>query len=794
MFLTETEKYTDSLLAGAEEILTDTYFELQLYFEDRFGSEAVLFIEDNGFFTVFEVSNDDIHIGKAKEMAELLSLELTKRDSDLENSTENPLTVKMPAVSFEYYLRRLIHIQRHTVIVIRADQSKGFYISQTISPGTNFDYIVDNEESYAVSVLIGKSDDIYSVGYAAVDVTTGRTLLHEAVGEGADRNYALDEILNLLNIHRTLEVVVTFSEGMDEQEELLDYLEIPGHYAYYINHERQNISFQNKFLKDAFEVHSLFSPIEHLDLEKKPFAAEALGILVQFVAEHDPGIIRKLSRPELINNKYHMYIGNNALQQLGVVSKDKTEMTVFRLIDKSCTAVGKRLLRERLLNPVTDKKELIRRYGLIGRVYSHTRLLDEMLRGIHDLQRLSRRITLERMHSDDTGRLEGSLKSVRMLMAYIKKHKIFKTPFGEDEIDELIRNTRKSIDPEIFERRYLQLLERIALYVAELDVAVSSAKVAEANGFARPMIIDTEPDENFLQIMQIRHPLIELQEGRENYVPNDIVMGNREHMDLPYPDTVMLDVSVHDGHDINGVLLYGINSSGKSSLMKSIGIAAVLAQSGFYVPAQAMKFSLFNSVFTRIVSRDNMLKGLSTFALEMTELKNIFNRAGSRSLILGDEISHGTETLSGVAIVAASVIRLNELGPLFLFATHLHQLATMDEIMRLKNVVDLHLSVEYDEVQDRLLFNRILQSGSGSSVYGLEFARSLHMDENFLNIANTIRKGLADDFEELELLVKKRTGRYAKELRRAEMQKQFAQKAEKPSEPSGSNVLLDDWD
>jgi DNA mismatch repair ATPase MutS len=793
MSLPKSDEKIASLLSGWRETQTDAYFELQHHFELSFGQEVVVFVEEEGFFRVFETENDDFCAGKAKEMSELLGLQLIRRESDHENSAENLLVVEIPAVSFEHYLKRLIQIQRHTVIVIRSDQQESLYLSRIISPGTNFDYVADSEEGLIVSMMIGKKDGVYFIGYAAVDVTTGRTLLCEIAGNGTDRNYALDEILALLNIHRTLEVVVTFSEEIDEQKELLDYFEIPGHCAYYVNDRRQPVSFRNKFLKDAFRVHSLFSPIEHLGLEEKPFVSEALGILVRFVAEHDRQIARKLLRPEMIDNRCHMYLGNNALEQLGIISKDKTEMTVFRLIDKSCTAVGKRLLRERLFNPTTDKKELIRRYGLVGRVYSHVRPLDEMLRGVYDLQRLARRISLERMCPGDIGHLEDSLKSVKSLMVYVKKHKILKTPFGEHEIDELVRYVQKNIDAEIFERRYTLLLGHIVHYIAELDVAVSSAKTAQENSFARPAIVDTDDNKNFLQIMQVRHPLIELQEGRENYVPNDIVMGSREYMDLPYPDTVMLDVSVHDGHDINGVLLYGINSSGKSSLMKSIGIAVLLAQSGFYVPAQSMKFSLFDSIFTRIVSKDNLLKGLSTFAVEMTELKNIFNRAGSRSLILGDEISHGTETLSGVAIVAASVIRLNEIGPLFLFATHLHQLATMDEIMRLKNVVDLHLSVEYDEVSDRLLFNRILQGGSGSSIYGLEFARSLHMDENFLNIANNIRKRLADDFDELELLVKKRTRRYAKELHRADAKKRHGQKIQE-SQHGGSGVLLDDWD
>ncbi|SFV49751.1 DNA mismatch repair protein MutS [hydrothermal vent metagenome] len=117
-----------------------------------------------------------------------------------------------------------------------------------------------------------------------------------------------------------------------------------------------------------------------------------------------------------------------------------------------------------------------------------------------------------------------------------------------------------------------------------------------------------------------------------------------------------------------------------------------------------------------------------------------------------------------MAIVASAIEKLAKTRCLFLFATHLHQLATMEEITRLDNVVNMHLSVEYDEVSDKLLFNRVLQEGSGSSIYGLEFAKSLHMDSEFLEHANAIRKRLANDYDVLELLVKKKKSKYNKEL------------------------------
>jgi len=895
-----------SILNNKERLLTQTYFDLQRHFEEKYGRDTVVFMEIGTFYEVYEVNNEEEQVGKAKEIAELLNIQLTKKNKNIvENSDKNPLLAGVPAVSFERYLNRLIQEQKYTVIVVKQKGNPpkiSRYIAQIVSPGTNFEHIVDNDDNYIVSLVIDKYKDIYSVGYSAIDVTTGKTWLYETHSTSEDPSYALDEVFNLLNVYRTSEIVVTFLDGIDDQRHVMQYLEIPEHYHYSVNNQRPKIEFQNRLFGEVYQIQSLLSPIEHLDLERNPMITESLAILIHFVIEHDYHIVQKMSMPKLIDNRRFMYLGNNALEQMGVISKDRKEFTLLKMLDKSATAIGRRLLKERLLNPIMEEGELNRRYNLIERVSSHLRYLDEMMRGVYDLERLARRLSLGRLHPFEMNHVYDSMQSVKELMLYVKKHKIQKTPFHESEVDEFLRDINKSIDLDVsrrftnatvdenflmqgvdetidtlvkennvmliafedimkriethlesanvgsahrlvtlgllekegyyislsknrysliesafqkdefflhysvkkltnsvkitstftdelsdkimknrrkivtlakekyvhlqalYERRYALLFDRVITYVADLDVGVSSSKVAQAHKHSRPMIVEAKEDENFMQIMQLRHPLIEVQEQGGIYIPNDIVMGNRDYMDLPHPESVMLDVSVHDGHDVNGVLLYGINSSGKSSLMKSIGIATLMAQSGFFVSAAVMKFTLFDSLFTRIVSKDNLAKGLSTFAVEMLELKNIFNRATVRSLVLGDEISHGTETLSGVAIVASAIKKLAKTRCLFLFATHLHQLSTMKEITTLDNVVDLHLSVEYDEEADKLLFNRVLQAGSGSSIYGLEFAKSLHMDSEFLEEANAIRKRLANDFDELELLVKKKTSKYNKEL------------------------------
>jgi DNA mismatch repair protein MutS len=896
----------DHILNAKDKLLTQTYFDLQRYFEAKYGNDTVVFMEIGTFFEVYEINNDEEQVGKAKEIAELLNIQLTKKNkSIIENSDKNPLLAGVPAVSFERYLSRLISEEKYTVIVVKQKGNPpkiSRYISQIISPGTNFDYVLDNDDNYIVSLLVDKFKSIYTVGYSAIDVTTGKTWLYESHGTSEDPSYALDEAFNLLNTHKTSEVVVTFLDGVDDQRHVMQYLEIPEHYNYSINNQRPKIEFQNKLFCEVYQIHSLLSAIEHLDLERSPMITESLAILIQFVIEHDIHIIQKLDHPKIIDNRRFVYLGNSALEQMGVISKDKKEFTLLKMLDKSATAIGKRVLKERLLNHIMDKTELERRYDLIERVTPHTRYLDEIMRGIYDLERLSRRLVLGKLHPFEMNHVYDSMANLKELMQYCKKHKIQKAHFHESEVDEFLRDISKSIDLDIsrrftnatidenflmngvdeaidtltkenrtiliafddimakiellladananganstltlgllekegyyislsknrfsmiesefykheefkefivkkltnnvkitsaftdslsdrlmknrrkiialvkdrfislqsiYERRYALLFDRVIGYVADLDVGVSSSKVAQTYNHSRPMIVDVQSDENFMQIMQLRHPIIEIRSQNGIYVPNDIVMGNRSYMDLPHPKSVMLDVRVHDGHDINGVLLYGINSSGKSSLMKSIGLGVLMAQAGFFVSASVMKFSLFDSLFTRIVSKDNLAKGLSTFAVEMLELKNIFNRATERSLILGDEISHGTETLSGVAIVTSAIIKLSSLRSIFLFATHLHQLSTMKEIRDLKNVVDLHLSVEYDAHLDKLIFNRVLQAGSGSSIYGLEFAKSLHMDSEFLDIANKIRKRLAKDFDELELLVKKRTSKYNKDL------------------------------
>ena len=892
------------ILASKDKLLTEIYFELQKHFESKYGKDTIILIEIGSFFELYEVNNDQLKIGKAKEIAELLNIQLTRKNKSItENSIKNPLLAGVPTVSIERYLARLINTKKYTIVMVK---QKGLppkvqrYVSNVISPGTNFEYQTEAIESNLVSLTIDENQGIYSVGYSAIDVTTGKTIVNEMHSNRDDKTYALDILFNLLQTYNTAEVIVTLQNKQIDQEWLSSYLEL-GQFSTSFNEKHCKISYQNELFKRIYQINSFLSPIEYLDLERYPYATEALAILIEFIIEHDEAIIAKMNHPIFLGESRYLYLGNNALEQLGVISRNTSEVTLLKLIDKTSTAFGKRVLRERLLSPIVDREILEKRYDLTQKLLPHSEQYDTHLKNIYDLERITRRIKLQKLHPIELTYIMMSLTSIEQLLndalhhkinlennlitevsefkSYleqtfnlevcakfridqindnifkegvypaidtileIQNHEMAKLEVVTSHIDKFFEQTKLNknsfteigylesegytvnltknrftmiekelkesfvtiegkhyffkdfhykhlknsvkINSKLFENitqtyennqvklvslvkeRYLQtllslenrfshLLNELTVFIANIDVAISNAKCAKSMNLTRPIL---EESYNAYEAIGLRHLIIESNEQRGIYVPNDIYLG--EGLETKH-NHITLNAS--DGAKVNGILLYGINSSGKSSLMKSIGLSVILAQAGFFVPAQELRVGMYEQLFTRIVSQDNLYKGLSTFAVEMMELKNIFNRATKKSLILGDEISQGTETESGLAIVAGAILKLLELDATFIFATHLHQLKNIEKLQKVDSLILLHLGVTYDEENDTLIYNRQLQLGMGSSLYGLEFAKSLHMDKTFLKNAYEIRENLLGKSSELKQLSLKKRSRYNKQL------------------------------
>ncbi len=590
------------------------------------------------------------------------------------------------------------------------------------------------------AIHIDRNDTGYAIGLATFEPYGLKGWFCEIVSDPSNPYGAVDKLLHLLWVGDSKHLLISASSKalFDEIKANFEF------YEYTYSDRRFEIAEQNAIFKQWFNLHSLLSPIEHLSLENRVLCSQALALMGYTLSQNGSEEIYAL--PLLLKTEALLELGNNALEQLEMIASDPRFASITKLFLNMSTPMGKRLGRFRLLLPIKEGVELNRRFDWIEIVNPHAQWIRSQLEGLQDVELL----WWQMRNRENTG-LDGfqcAIKSIMGIQKYCRDHKLHSilpsvTLLDGWEIELQNYHTHRQWIEE-----QLSFVAETIDWIAQIDVAVTSAINAQKYALTRPVIIESA-QENFLQMSALRHLLVEMQ--GIDYVPNDIVMGNRDYLDLPYPETVMLDSKVHDGATIRGVLLYGINSSGKSSLMKSIGIAVVLAQSGFFIPAKVMKFSLFEGVYTRIQSRDNVAKSLSTFGVEMLELNTIFSQATSRSLILGDEISHGTETLSAVSIVASTIMELSQKGCLFLMTTHLHQLSMISELSRLREVVHLHLSVRYDEHKDRLIYDRILKAGRGSSVYGLEFAESLHMNRNFLRNAARLRENLAKEYDVLEL-------------------------------------------
>lgn len=258
-------------------------------------------------------------------------------------------------------------------------------------------------------------------------------------------------------------------------------------------------------------------------------------------------------------------------------------------------------------------------------------------------------------------------------------------------------------------------LNSIIFSIQQLDILNTKCEIANKYNYSKPII--NIKDNSYLNIKKLRHALIEHIEKNELYVTNDIDLGLNQQ----------------------GVLLFGTNAVGKTSLIKSIGICVILAQAGFYVPCESMEYCPYDYIFTRIIGNDNIFKGLSTFGVEMSELRVILNQSNNKSLVLGDELCSGTEIDSALSIFTSGLESLYANNSSFIFATHFHEIQYFEEITKMNKISLKHLKVKYNNLTQQLIYDRKLYDGAGESMYGLEVCKSLKMPDNFLSRAYEIR-------------------------------------------------------
>ena len=285
------------------------------------------------------------------------------------------------------------------------------------------------------------------------------------------------------------------------------------------------------------------------------------------------------------------------------------------------------------------------------------------------------------------------------------------------EYEEKIINADEKIkDLEL--KLYLKLLDRLQDNLSKLklvsdkisvvDILNSFSKRAVKYKYCCPKITSSKK----IEIIAGRHPVIEanLSPG-ERYIPNDIFLDTDQQI----------------------IMITGPNMSGKSAILRQTALITILAQIGSFVPAQEMKFSLVDRIFTRVGASDNISMGESTFMVEMNETASILNNLTSNSLILLDEIGRGTSTYDGISIAwaIAEFLHENKFKPHVLFATHYHDLNEMESIY--KGIKNFNVSVK--ETEDDVIFLRKLVKGGSNHSFGIHVAKMAGMPKLVLNSA-----------------------------------------------------------
>lgn len=265
---------------------------------------------------------------------------------------------------------------------------------------------------------------------------------------------------------------------------------------------------------------------------------------------------------------------------------------------------------------------------------------------------------------------------------------------------------------------YVERLQRLADTVAQIDCLTGLAHLAQQRHYRRPTV--TEGRE--LVIKEGKHPVLAETLVAE-FVSNDIELGG-ERGDI--------------------IVITGPNMSGKSTYIRQVALLVLLAQTGSFIPAEEATIGLVDRIFTRVGASDELVRGQSTFMVEMTETANIINNATDRSLVILDEVGRGTSTYDGLSLAWAITEHIaNRIQCRTLFATHYHELTELAELF--KNIRNCNVAVR-EWAEEVVFLHRILPGGTDKS-YGIHVAQLAGLPKPILERSREILDDLEATFQ-----------------------------------------------
>nr|QDP70793.1 MutS-like protein [Umbellula sp. 3 RH-2019] len=749
-------------------------------------------------------------------------------------------------------------------------------VSQVYSPSCNSEDC--SELSYVISIYFKDKDGL--LGITLFSAMNGHSIMFPVDWE--DR----DKVARLLISYRIKEVVIWADSGADpgilnkiygllmgwnlfplEPNARIEVMDSPCYLSYrYENDSKEwlllhiylgiNEEWFNKSYQE-YTLSKIFQSTWAGDLNQVNIIS-LLGVL-QFVKDRNPNFINNLQLPESYNSvvsPLNLILCNRAEYQLDLLPKRGKLGGLLNLIDYCSTAMGKRLLKLRLLNPITDYSELNLRYEEVA---TFKQLLDKQIfdnselnefKQIKDLSSLHRQwaICASTADTGDTNLWLPPKKLNQIYRSYLSANKLIRSlrshpviahlavvpqlePLIEEislffQVDNLLGDFQDILQPtdnltnllvqqQTLKGQLTEWAEQTSNIVFQDTISIkaeyfsregyafsiSSKKLAKLNSVIVKYPSNTTDTGSIIilgkrgnyhiitspAIMKVSIELNLLEEQINTYIKQTYnrelkrLYLNYSELFLPLENVISrLDVALSGAiastkfnytrpclqgegkglieainlrhllieqlntqeecvaHDISledkGMLIFSVNGAGKSTLLRAIGINVILAQAGMYVAADSFKLRPYHYLITRILGGDDLHKGQGTFEVEMRDLSTILKLANYNSLILGDEICHGTEVNSGLAILAATIERLTAARASFVLTTHLHQVCSLID----SPVRRYHLSVIQRE--GGITYERTLKPGPGPSQYGIEVMGHIINDREFYSSALKYRK------------------------------------------------------
>ena len=805
---------------------------LQLKSEHK---DCLLFFRLGDFYEMFF---DD-----AKTASRELELTLTGRDCGLE---ERAPMCGVPFHAVDTYVERLIAKGYKVAICEQMEDpalAKGLVkrgITRIITPGTVIESNMLDERANNFLLAVCFASD--KAGLAFADVSTGEFFVHE-IASPADT--LADELARIA----PMEVIVNDTVKLRQclNYELLSASEQPAAW------------FQLANATDTLCRHYQLNDLSPLGLnEEYKAAACAAGALMKYLSETQKNALEHITELRIYQGSETMLLDRNTRRNLELTETIRGRSrkgSLISLLDKTSTAMGGRLLRTWIEQPLIDREKIVRRLDAVEEFTGQhvlTMTLLEELKGVYDMERMLSRVAYKSINARDCLSLCASLQKVpgiRNLLSACKTDAVREIMDGLDPLEELAELLRRAIHPdapvliteggiindgysaildeyrrastsgkqwivELEQRereetgirnlrvqynkvfgyyievtksyydlvplryirkqtlanceRYMtpelkeieqkivgaqeqsvrlelqlftEIRERIAgeihriqktaMALKTLDALLSLARVAVSNHYVRPDMTE----DGVMEILDGRHPVVELSMDEGGFVPNDTHLSEENRM----------------------CIITGPNMAGKSTYMRQVALITLMAHIGSFVPAREARIPIVDRIFTRVGASDDLASGQSTFMVEMSETAYILRNATAKSLIILDEIGRGTSTFDGLAIAWAVVEYLTDkknAGAKTLFATHYHELSELEG--RIEGVENYCISVR-EHGEDVIFLRKIIRGGADKS-FGIHVARlagvphpvlvRAHEIQARLEVSNINQKGIGQNILE----------------------------------------------